>query len=182
MDTILYFFRDKLVGTHYFIYAFILLYLMFALIGYLLKEKYAKYIIMLAGGQEDAMKRKKEKEEQAKQEALKNGEGDKENVKNKVNALLQNKKVEEKSKVVEKTPIKEPINTTPTPSVKNNVVQSTLNAKPEKIEIPKPIPNTDVDKKIVPKPIPNKEVKKEVATPINNTQTEPNLSGTIPDL
>jgi len=47
MEDFLYFIRDKLVGLHYFIYAFALLFFMFAIIGYLFKQKYAKYDIKL---------------------------------------------------------------------------------------------------------------------------------------
>ena len=47
MDIILYFFRDKITGTYYFIYAFICLMLMFAIIGYLYKQKYAKVEVKL---------------------------------------------------------------------------------------------------------------------------------------
>lgn len=47
MDVILYFFRDKIVGTHYFIYAFVCLFLMFSIIGYLFKQKYGKLEIIL---------------------------------------------------------------------------------------------------------------------------------------
>lgn len=51
METILYYIRDNLVGTHYFIYAFILLFFMFSIIGYLFKQKYAKFNIKLATSQ-----------------------------------------------------------------------------------------------------------------------------------
>ncbi len=51
MDIVLYFFRDTLSGIHYFIYAFIMLFLMFSIIGYLLKQKYGKYDIKLATSQ-----------------------------------------------------------------------------------------------------------------------------------
>ena len=47
MEVILYFFRDQIKGTHYFIYAFILSIFMFAIIGYLFKQKYAKLEIKL---------------------------------------------------------------------------------------------------------------------------------------
>ena len=47
MEPVLYYIRDHLVGTHYFIYAFILLVLMFAIIGYLFKQKYGKLDIHL---------------------------------------------------------------------------------------------------------------------------------------
>ena len=47
MDILLYYIRDNLTGTHYFIYAFILFFFMFSIIGYLFKEKYAKLEIKL---------------------------------------------------------------------------------------------------------------------------------------
>ena len=47
MEEFLYFIRDKLVGLHYFIYSFILLFFMFAIIGHLFKQKYAKFDIKL---------------------------------------------------------------------------------------------------------------------------------------
>ena len=58
MDLLLYFIRDKLSGTYYFIYAFILSMFMFAIIGYLLKEKYGKLEIKLATSQDNANKDK----------------------------------------------------------------------------------------------------------------------------
>lgn len=65
MEELLYYIRDNLVGTHYFIYAFFLLFLMFAIIGYLFKQRYAKYQIILNNSQnavEEEIKRtKKEK-------------------------------------------------------------------------------------------------------------------------
>ncbi len=42
MDEFLYFIRDYLSGTHYFIYSFICFVLLFAIVGYLFKQKYAK--------------------------------------------------------------------------------------------------------------------------------------------
>ena len=53
MNIILYFFRDTLSGIHYFIYAFILFFLIFSIIGYLLKQKYGKYEIKLATSQSE---------------------------------------------------------------------------------------------------------------------------------
>lgn len=47
MNAILYFFRDTISGTYYFIYCFICLLLMFSIIGYLFKQKYAKVEIKL---------------------------------------------------------------------------------------------------------------------------------------
>ena len=64
MQNFLYYIRDNLVGTHYFIYAFILLFLMFALVGYLFKQKYGKYEIKLNTSQdqkeEDLLKKNTE--------------------------------------------------------------------------------------------------------------------------
>ena len=62
MNEFLYYIRDNLVGTHYFIYAFILYFLMFAIIGYLLKEKYAKYDIKLGAAPVKEKKKKVKKE------------------------------------------------------------------------------------------------------------------------
>ena len=47
MDIILYYIRDNIVSVHYFIYAFVCFFFMFALIGYLYKQKYAKVQIKL---------------------------------------------------------------------------------------------------------------------------------------
>ncbi len=56
MDTILYFFRDQIISVHYFIYAFVILILIFAIIGYLYKQKYAKVEIKLATSQANVSK------------------------------------------------------------------------------------------------------------------------------
>ena len=42
METIIKFFRDTITGFNYFIYASIILFLIFAIIGYLLTQKYQK--------------------------------------------------------------------------------------------------------------------------------------------
>lgn len=47
MDVIITFFRDQITGIHYFIYAFIGFFFLFAIIGYLFKQKYAKVEIKL---------------------------------------------------------------------------------------------------------------------------------------
>lgn len=47
MNGILYFFRDKITGIHYIMYAFVCFFLMFSIIGYLFKQKYAKLEIKL---------------------------------------------------------------------------------------------------------------------------------------
>lgn len=51
MQTILYFFRDKIVGVHYFMYAFVCILLVFSIIGYLAKLKYGKVQIKLNSSQ-----------------------------------------------------------------------------------------------------------------------------------
>lgn len=71
METFLYYIRDNLVGTHYFIYAFILFFLMFAIIGYLFKQKYAKYQIKLNTSEELAKAEIKQKAEKNKKEKTK---------------------------------------------------------------------------------------------------------------
>ena len=63
MDAILYYIRDNLVGTHYFIYAFILLFFMFAIIGYLFKQKYGKLDIILNTSQTDNRKKEADTKE-----------------------------------------------------------------------------------------------------------------------
>ena len=52
MDIILYFFRDNITGIHYLMYAFVCQFLMFALIGYLYKQKYGKLEIKLSTNKE----------------------------------------------------------------------------------------------------------------------------------
>ena len=47
MNGILYFFRDKITGIHYLMYAFGCYFLMFSIIGYLFKQKYSKIEIKL---------------------------------------------------------------------------------------------------------------------------------------
>ena len=52
MDIILYYIRDNIVSVHYFIYAFVCLFLMFSIIGYLFKQKYAKLTINVSSSQQ----------------------------------------------------------------------------------------------------------------------------------
>ena len=47
MEVILYFFRDKITGIHYIMYAFGCYFLMFSIIGYLFKQKYLKVEVKL---------------------------------------------------------------------------------------------------------------------------------------
>lgn len=68
MDDFLYFIRDNLFGTHYFIYTFILSIFLFDIIGYLFKEKYGKLEIVFEFDQtktnkqnDSVVKNKKEK-------------------------------------------------------------------------------------------------------------------------
>ena len=61
MDSILYYIRDNIISVHYFIYAFVCLFLMFAIIGYLFKQKYAKLTINVGSSQQ-----KKEAKEEKK--------------------------------------------------------------------------------------------------------------------
>ncbi len=57
----MYFIRDKISGTHYFIYAFICFLFLFAIVGYLFKQKYAKIEFKLGtGGQQAAPPTKKD--------------------------------------------------------------------------------------------------------------------------
>ena len=56
----LYYIRDHLTGTHYIIYSIIMNILMFALIGYLFKQKYGKYDIKLATSQPQSERSKDE--------------------------------------------------------------------------------------------------------------------------
>ena len=51
MDIILYYIRDNIVSVHYFIYAFVCLFLMFSIIVYLFKKKYAKLTINVSSSQ-----------------------------------------------------------------------------------------------------------------------------------
>ena len=64
MDVVLYFFRDTLSGTYYFIYCFVCLLLMFSIIGYLFKQKYAKVEIKLNTSQPQQEEKVKEKQKQ----------------------------------------------------------------------------------------------------------------------
>lgn len=60
METILYFFRDSISGIYYVMYAFVCLLLMFSIIGYLFKQKYAKVEIKLNTSQNAYNNSKKE--------------------------------------------------------------------------------------------------------------------------
>ena len=105
METILYYIRDHLTGTHYFIYAFILLFLMFAIIGYLFKQKYGKLDIKLATSQSNVNSSSKKEDLNTgnkqsvskiipKKEALKKLEGQTNSISSEVNLALNEAKLE----------------------------------------------------------------------------------------
>ena len=73
MEALLYFIRDELSGTHYFIYAFICFILLFAIIGYLFKQKYAKVEFKLATSQPTPTQVSKKDKKKAAKEAKKKG-------------------------------------------------------------------------------------------------------------
>ncbi len=75
MEALLYFIRDGLSGTHYFIYAFICFILLFAIIGYLFKQKYAKVEFKLATSQPATPQLSKKELKKAAKEAKKKGKG-----------------------------------------------------------------------------------------------------------
>ena len=112
MDVILYSIRDGLVGTHYFIYAFILSILMFSIIGYLFKQKYAKFDIKLETSQSEAKKKK--------------------DANNKVKPVTTEKVVTTNQTVKSQNPIPQPnpnlnkvVTPTPMPNKSNQVVNPT---------------------------------------------------------
>ena len=74
MKVILYFFRDSISGIYYVMYAFVCLLLMFSIIGYLFKQKYAKVELKLNSSQEQPILEKKNKKEEKKQAKLKKEE------------------------------------------------------------------------------------------------------------
>ena len=154
MDIVLYYIRDNLVGTHYFIYAFILFFLMFSIIGYLFKQKYAKFDIKLATSQDSAKKDKKSKE--------------------KMKNLKNNKVVQQTNSVSDAVKTKINNQTLPETNIQNAEV------KQEK-EIPRPMPNITPQQVPIPTPMPNKEEPKVNPTP-TETVVKPNLSGTIPEI
>ena len=79
MQGILYFFRDRIDGIHYFMYASVCLLLIFAIYGYLAKQKYAKVEIKLNSSQpgtkektkKQQLDKEKSKEEENKSDIVK---------------------------------------------------------------------------------------------------------------
>ena len=79
MEVILYFFRDSISGIYYVMYAFVCLFLMFSIIGYLFKQKYAKVELKLNSSQpvskektkKQQLDKEKSKEEENKSDIVK---------------------------------------------------------------------------------------------------------------
>jgi len=148
MDIILYFFRDKITGTYYFIYAFICLMLMFAIIGYLYKQKYAKVEIKLNTSQP----KKEEKVEANKQVKVENS--------NQRLNLFQ-KKQDNKASVIR--PIIQPIPETP---ILNQPVNPAVQVVPNNLNKKVPL----VNQQIIPQQTINQtQVVKPVQQPVNKS-------------
>ena len=178
MQDVLFYIRDHLVGTHYIIYAFILFFFMFAIIGYLFKEKYAKYEIKLNTSQG-------KKEEKTQKQTVKS------------EAVIQ-KKIEKPKKVVAQTP-KEVVNgqtpqkvttTVKVESPKQQTVATTVasiptNPTPTPASVakptpsPAPIPAAPHVKN--PTPMPNTGTSVN-PTPVTTQQPKPLESAVIPEI
>ncbi len=172
METVLYYIRDHLVGTHYFIYAFILLFLMFSIIGYLFKQKYAKYDIKLATSQDETKKRKEKK-----------GIIDKKVIKNIQTAPVENNQVVQQ---LNQKIITENINASNVIS-SNNIVKPIGENVVAKLEenSPKPMPNPTLVQTPIPKPMPNQNGTTISPTPLDTVEEstiKPDLSVSIPEI
>jgi len=77
MKDALYFIRDNLVGTHYFLYAFILSIFMFSLVGYLFKKKYGVLNIKMKSSQENVKEENKKINTASKNQAKKESKKEK---------------------------------------------------------------------------------------------------------
>ena len=178
MDVVLYFFRDKIVGIHYFIYASICLFLIFSIIGYLFKQKYGKLEIILntsqvKTGKIKEIEPKKTKKEKKSKKIEKVGKKNN-NEKIEIIAPIENSNLEQKDNQQE---IKQSIQTT----------QKNIN---------KTINNNSISKKEESKHlIPNKVDEQSnlvinTQTPVNNTEvqsqviieTAPKLNQRIPEI
>lgn len=71
MEVILYFFRDKITGIHYIMYAFGCYFLMFSIIGYLFKQKYLKVEVKLGTSKPQVEDSKDKEVAHSKKEKLK---------------------------------------------------------------------------------------------------------------
>ena len=195
MDIILYYIRDNLVGTHYFIYSFILL---FFIIGYLFKQKYGKLDIILNTSQTDVKKKMLEgKEEQKSKEVTSNK---KKRFKHKENNIIENAQKEEKNNnSVENQVVKN--NTTSTNNVEATpniispqldetssiMIQSTtIPTLKEMVSNKQVVPNPSIlpnvgEQNINPKPMPNTNGEAVTPTPLKK-EIEQDLTGAIPEI
>lgn len=191
MDSFLYFIRDNLVGIHYFIYAFALLFFMFSIIGYLFKQKYAVYEIKLNTSQgkvDDKKDEKTKSKKEIKKETKISKSDEKKDAKDKIVQKVEEKKEVKKTVVTQQsvkpketinTPIKEiEANVSKTKEVVNTPnIQLNQVAPQVSVPIPTPLPATPevnnpvnipaTGESVVVKPLENKqttEVKKTVPT------------------
>lgn len=184
MDIVLYYIRDNLVGTHYFIYAFILFFLMFSIIGYLFKQKYGKLDIKLATSQSKNQKDKEEKIKDKNDKSLKKIKNNKVEVQTKTDPIKtnvvtnvnQNTLSSNINNVTPSNPelvkkIETPINVNlaqPQVSSTNIIVNPTPqpNTKPLETPTPIPMPNTKPSKPTIPEPIKTEIPKTPTMSPI----------------
>lgn len=208
MDSFLYYIRDNLVGIHYLLYSFILLFFMFAIIGHLFKQKYAKYEIKLDTSQHhkenieiDTKKEvkidKKEQKKLAKEKEIKESKENskKEEVKKEepvVKQKIENKQSESTPKEVATgaTVVPKEKNMTPIQEITKNSNESsnTLNnaqvfqlnhvTAQVGVPVPKTLPATPNVKPATPLPVKPTEIP---ATQVQKVNTA-NSNGTIPEL
>lgn len=134
MEPILYYIRDNIISVHYFIYAFVCLFLMFAIIGYLFKQKYAKLTINVSSSQQKKEAKEEKKFNQTNTNATVN------------NQVSSTSKPTNLTNQINQNNISEvnPINTNPLPNLVNvkPVNTSPINNQTNNIPEIKPIPNS----------------------------------------
>ena len=153
MEEFLYFIRDKLVGLHYFIYSLILLFFMFAIIGHLFKQKYAKFDIKLNTSQKKVDDEKVEtKEDKVKKEEIKKSDT-KEEPKKEVKIDKKEQKRLEKEKKLKEKEEKEKLEKIKKETVLKQEEVKKVEPKKEEVKkepvkevVNKPIPETNVNK------------------------------------
>lgn len=205
MQDILYYIRDHLVGTHYIIYSFILFFFMFAIIGYLFKEKYGKYDIKLKTSQEnnknnievqknEVTKQKKDakKVEKTKKEIIKTEKNNVNNTQD-TNKNIVNETPSTNSKPVAVADVKPQVTQTEvTPTkienepVKTNVqVQHQVQTQVAPVQTPQvnPTPAPATQEVVKPSPMPNTGASNN-PTPIPNTPVGEKTikNGPIPEI
>lgn len=190
MDSFLYFIRDNLVGIHYFIYAFALLFFMFSIIGYLFKQKYAVYEIKLNTSQgkvDDKKEEKKKSKKEIKKETKISKSDEKKDAKDKIVQKVEEKKEVKETVVTQQsvkpketinTPIKEIETNASKPKEVVNTSNIQLNqiAPQVSVPIPTPLPATPEVKNPVNIPATGESV---VVKPLENKQTT-EVKKTIP--